>query len=122
MKKLLLIIVSLTTSFLVYANDGDYAVSKISPVLLKNAYAIKRADETILEVSSLNKVKLHEKFAVTVLNENGDPYAILYKQYDKLHSIESIEGTLYDANGKKLKTLKKSEVLDRSAISGISLY
>src|SRR5436190_5010380 len=116
------IIIALLTGIFAHAGDGDYAISKIPQDLLKNANAIKRMDETILEISSLNKVKWYQKFAVTVLNENGDQYAQLYRSYDKLRSVESIEGRLYDANGKKLKNLKKTDIQDLSGISEISLY
>jgi hypothetical protein len=122
MKKFCPIIILLLTSIAAEAGDGDYAVSKIPQDLLKSANAIKRMDETILEISSLNKVKLYQKFAITVLNENGDRYAQLYLHYDRLRSVESIEGRLYDANGKKLKNLKKTDIQDLSGISEISLY
>ena len=40
----------------------------------------------------------------------GDAYAQLEEYYDKLAAIKSIDGTLYDANGKKLKELKNKDV------------
>src|ERR1051326_2673459 len=121
MKKLFSILVFVITGFLLYANDGDYAVSKIPASLLKDAHVIKRMEEKIFEILSFNKVKIREKFALTILDENGDDYAILFRRYDKLRSVQSIEGRLYDANGKKLKSLKKGEIEDRSGVSGESL-
>src|SRR5215467_4245937 len=98
----------------VFAADGDYAVSKIPASLLKGAHVIKRMEEARLEIVSLSKVKMYQKYALTILDENGDDYAVLFEQYDKLSQVESIEGRLYDASGKKIRTLKKSEVQDRS--------
>lgn len=122
MKKLFSVLITLAAGSLsVYAGDGDYAVSRIPAQLLKNAHIVKRMEEIRLEISSLNKVKVYEKFAITVLDENGDPYAVLYRCYDKLRSIQSIEGRLYDANGKKLKSLKKGDIEDRSGVSEASL-
>jgi len=121
MKKLFSAIVLLANSAFLFAGDGDYAVSKISADLLKNAHVVKRMEERIFEISSLTKVKLYEKFAITVLDENGDDYAVLFRRYDKLRSIESIDGRLYDATGKKIKSLKKSEIEDRSGTSSESL-
>jgi len=111
----------LIIAVLLRANDGEYAVSKISPSLMKGAHVVKRMEEIRFEISSLNRAKLYEKFALTVLDENGDDYAVLFRRYDKLRSIESIEGRLFDANGNKLKSLKKGDVEDRSGVSGESL-
>lgn len=121
MKKLASMIIGFLHVFSLYASDGDYAVSKIPSSLLTNAHVIKRMEETRFEISSFNKTHLYEKYALTVLDENGDDYAVLFKRYDKLRSIQSIDGTLYDANGKKIKSLKKGEIEDRSGNSGESL-
>jgi hypothetical protein len=121
MKKLFFIMTLLVVKVSLFANDGDYAVSNIPPALLKNAHVVKRMEEQRFEISSLTRTRLYEKFALTILDENGDDYAILLRRYDKLRSIQSIEGRLYDANGKKIKSLKKGDVEDRSGVSGESL-
>lgn len=105
----------------VFAKDGDYAVSEIPTSLLKGAHVIKRMEEVRLEITSLSKVKMYEKYALTILDEDGDSYAVLFEHYDKLVKIESIEGRLYDENGKKIKNLKKSDVQDRSGVGEESL-
>ena len=38
----------------------------------------------------------------------------MHEEYDKFNSIESIDGALYDAQGKKLKSVKKSDISDES--------
>jgi hypothetical protein len=88
---------------------------------LKNAYVVKRSGEQRFEVISYTRARLYEKYAITVLDEQGDDYAMLYESYDKLRSIKSIEGKLYDANGKEIKSLKNKDIQDRSGVSGISL-
>ena len=104
-KRLTGIIVSLLSVLSSVGADGEYAVSKIQTDLLKNAHVIKRMEEIRYEVNSLTSTKLYKKYAITVLNENGDDFAHLYEHYDKLRSIKSIEGKLFDANGKELKSL-----------------
>ncbi len=121
MKKCFFIITLLAFSVKIFANDGNYAVSKIPSSLMKNAHVIKRMEEVKYEILSLNKAKLYQKFVLTILDENGDDYAVLFKRYDKLRSIQSIEGRLYDANGNKIKSLKKGDVEDKSGVSGESL-
>src|SRR5690242_17886903 len=114
MKNRILLLFSTVSSLIACANDGTYAVSKIPVALLKDAHVVKRMEEIRFEISSLTKAKLYRKFAVTVLDENGDDYAFFYAMYDKFRSIESVSGVLFDGNGNKLKSLKKGDVEDRS--------
>src|SRR5204862_4469795 len=51
----------------------------------------------------------------------GDDWAEFTASYDKLQEINSVEGTLYDANGKQLKRVKSKDVQDISAVSDYSL-
>jgi hypothetical protein len=103
------------------AADGEYAVSKIPQELLKNAHVIIRKEEQHIEMRNLEKMVLRNKYVITVLDEQGDQYAYLVEGYDKFTEIESIEGTLYDAAGRKIKSLKKSDIKDESATSEGSL-
>ena len=44
--------------------------------------------------------------------KRGIDLADLTEVYDKFNSIESIEGILYDAEGRRIKGLKKNEIKD----------
>ncbi|HEX4852096.1 MAG TPA: DUF3857 domain-containing protein, partial [Puia sp.] len=103
------------------AGNGDYAVSNIPAAILKNANIVKRTEEIRFEIVDVGKAREYHKYAITVLNENGDKEAIFEDYYDKLQSIESIDGTLFDATGKKLKSLKKSDIEDLSGTDNSSL-
>ncbi len=111
-------IVSLCTLFLLsqslWAGNGDYAVSKIPPALLKNAHAVKRMETLRFEVINTGEAVLRKKYAITVLDENGDRFAAFVEYYDKLHELKNIEGVLYDAEGRELKRLKNKQILDLS--------
>jgi len=110
------------TGMLAFAGDKtDYAISNIPSELLKNANVVVRWDETRFEVTDIDRARLTRRYAVTILNERGDDEAQFAADYDKLHSIESVEGTLYDASGKKVKSLKKSDLGDYSGTSGETL-
>src|SRR4030095_4075132 len=82
------------------AADGEYAVSKISPALLKGANAVLRFEEQRFEINSTKDAVLINHYVITILNENGDDLADLTEYYDKHRQIESVEGILYDANGR----------------------
>ena len=94
--------------------EGDYAVSKIPAALLKDANAVKRSERIIFEVKNIGEAILYKKYAITILNANGDNHAAFMEYYDKLHEIKNIEGILYDANGRELKKLRNKQILDLS--------
>jgi Domain of Unknown Function with PDB structure (DUF3857) len=103
------------------AGDGEYAVSRISPVLLKKADAVLRLEEMRFEINSTKEAVLRNHYVITILNENGDDWAEFAEYYDKHQQIESVEGVLYDANGKQLKRVKKKDLEDLSGVSDGSL-
>lgn len=118
------IIILLAIAFVccIQTHAGEpYAVSNISAALLKNANVVKRMEHQRFEIHSLTSTTLKYKYAFTILNENAEKWAQFVEHYDKLRKIVSIEGNLYDGNGKLLKKLKSKDIQDMSAVSDISL-
>lgn len=103
------------------AAEGDYAIANIPAALLKDANAVKRIEELRFEITDNNRAVLKHKVVYTILNENGDRWAFFHVGYDRLRSVESFDGTLYDATGKKIKSLKKGEIKDESGMDDASL-
>jgi len=103
------------------SEDNKYAVSKIEPSLLKGASAIKRYELVRFEIKDPGSAVYYYKTAITIFNENGEDHSGWYEGYDKFSTIRSVEGSLYDASGKKIKSLKSSEISDRSGTSEGSL-
>ncbi len=99
----------------------DYRVSAIPAELLKNAHAVVREQEVTVDIRSAGKYLVKEKMAITILDEAADDQASWSDYYSKLRSIEYVEGTLYDALGNKIRSLKKSEIKDFPLYDGISL-
>lgn len=120
-KKVIGAVVFLLTSWSVWAGEGEYAVSNISPELLKKANAVLRVEELNFEIINSGKAVFKNHYVITVLNENGDNWAQFYEYYDKHRKIEFIEGILYDASGKQLKKIKAKDVEDLSGVSDGSL-
>ncbi|MDQ3550602.1 MAG: DUF3857 and transglutaminase domain-containing protein [Bacteroidota bacterium] len=121
MIRLSLIIVAISAYCFTNAADIDYNVKNIPKELLQNANAVKRNEKISFEVHSLTSTTYKQKYAFTILNEKGDRFATFLEYYDKLNKINSIEGSLYDGNGKLIKKLKSKEVIDLSAVDDISL-
>jgi hypothetical protein len=108
-------------SLVATAGDVKYPVSSISGKLLKNADVVKRNEQIEYEIVSGKNAKLNYKYVITILNENGDKYAAFSEYYDKFRQIESIEGYLYDKDGKLVKKVKTKDLQDVSGVSNISL-
>ena len=121
MKRKLLIAAFSFAFFSAIAGEGEYAISKIPPALLKNANVVKRSEEERFELKNPGEAYYTHKYVLTILNENGDKYAGLLEVYDKFFEIRSIEGTLYDASGKEIKKLKNRDIQDQSAVGDGSL-
>lgn len=120
-RKLLFGAILLCGTHLLYAGEGDYAVGKIPAGLIKNANAIKRMETCRFEILALGKSRYYRKYALTILNENGARFAQEVISYNKLREIKSFEGTLFDENGKKIKSLRKSDIEDISGVDDGSL-
>jgi transglutaminase-like putative cysteine protease len=116
-KWLKVFILALSFSLRTTAGEGEYAVSKIAPALLKNANAVLRLEEQRFEIINLSKAVYKNHYVITVLNENGDYWAGFSEYYDKFQKIESIEGILYDASGNQLKKIKTRDAEDLSGVS-----
>jgi len=121
MRKFILIIACAASVICTYAGDGDYAVSKISPTLMKNANAVLRFEDIKFEMHSTKEAIETNHYVITILNENGDKWAEFAEYYDKLREINSVEGYLYDANGKELKKMKSKDLQDFSGRGESSL-
>jgi hypothetical protein len=86
----------------VWAADGNnYSVLNIPKELLKNANVVKRYEEIKFQIISLERSKGYKKIALTILNENAERYAAMHESYSRQYTISSIEGTLFNADGKK---------------------
>lgn len=111
---------SLLTSVL-FANNGDYAVSNIPAALLANANAVIRLEEERFNLVNEGEAISQRTFVVTILNENGDKFSGFFDYYNSFRDIRSVEGNLYDASGKKIRSLKKKDIQDLSGVSEGSL-
>jgi len=119
MKLLLNALVLIVFPFIGFAQNYDVA---LIPDSLKNdANVVVRNDVTEVHIKALDKTIIKHKYAITILNEDGARYSGYYNSYDNKSPLFDISGTLYDAQGKKLKTVKRKDIADVSAQDGFSL-
>lgn len=115
-----LLFIGLITVGLV-ATAQDYNVALIPDSLKTDADAVLRNQYTEVHIKSLEKTIVKHKYAITILNENGAEYAEYQNRYDTKSPLYDISGTLYDAMGKKLRTVKRKDIVDVSLQDGMSL-
>jgi len=102
-------------------SDIKYPASAIPEDLKKNADAVKRMEQREFQLLNSKEGVLHYRYAITILNENGDDLAEFSEYYDKFRRINDIDGSLYDASGKLIKKLKAKDIKDYSAVQSINL-
>ena len=77
--------------------------------------------DKVCEVSS-GKLVTTNYISIQINNRFGDSYAEISLPYSKINKISDVDAYIEDMDGKKIRDLKKSDIIDRSAISNISLY
>jgi len=120
MNKYFILIIS-SMFYLSCVAQNNYDVKLISAELLPHANVVTRMEEIRVEIKDAGKATIYNKYALTILNAAGDQAASFFEHYDQLISIQRIEGNLYDGAGKKVKSLKKSDLQDISGTSESSL-
>ena len=118
MKPLLLLLLPLLAGA---TDKPEYAVARIPEAMKANAYSVVRRHETVFTVKNPGEATERVRFVVTVLDPKGEDEAKAEVAYDKLRRVNELDGTLYDAVGKEIRKLRKSDVEDRSAVSAGSL-
>lgn len=123
-KKLFVVIVFLTAPITFAGGDDqpELAVTKMPLLLGLNADAVVRLDTRTFSVESPKRATDHVRRAVTIFTAKGREAGHCAVWYDRLRELKNLRGWLLDAEGRKIRELKNSDVNDYSAISGFSLY
>ena len=120
--QIIALLLGILATGMVRAGDNiGYSVLFIPKELLKNANSVCRMDEREFEIRNAGEAVYRHKFAITILNQNGAPYAEFVEFYDRFIDIRDISGTLYDANGAVVRKVKKKDIRDQSATGDQSL-
>lgn len=114
--RFLIIGLVMLTALFCHAQEGEYAVSRISPDLIKGANAVVRTDDSRFEILSPRETVLTNHYVITILNEAGEGMANFEEYYYKYRQIASLEGALYDASGKQIRKVKKKDFEDLSGV------
>lgn len=107
---------------LAFSQDKNLSILNISDDLKENANIIVRKNHKEINISSQNKMTTNEVIHITFLNELGWKNFGIGEYYDKSDKIKSIEAIVYNAIGKEIKKIKRSDFKDYSVADGFSVY
>jgi hypothetical protein len=107
--------------FPITAFTQNYSILFIPDSLQKNANSVVRINERKLQIKNPGKATIKHKWAITIFNEAAKDNAQYSNYYDKLHDLSDIKGTLYDAMGKEIRSIRKRDIQDQSSDDGFSL-
>ena len=100
----------------------NFATSLISEDLLKGSNSVIRESRTVLTLDSKERVTVNKYFAVTILNKKAENMAVMLFSFVNADKVNIKRISVYDANGKKIKSVKQSDIIDLSAGGEASLY
>jgi hypothetical protein len=115
----ILILLLLIFHFDSFAQVNKWDTAAIAPELRKDAYAVKRMEEIVLEVSDLDKMKLHVHRVETVLNEKGKQFLLFVQETDKFSNLDDIDIKVFDARGTLIKKYKEHDI---TAVVGVEAF
>ncbi len=100
----------------------NYPVAAIADSLKQNAHSVVRLYEEIFTVAETGYA-LHKVHSVTtVLDSRGQNNATVSVFHDKHVKIIDMEAVVYDATGKQVKRMKRTDISDVDYVSDFSLF
>lgn len=102
--------------------QANYDVAKIPTELKQNADAVIRNETQFLTVKDIKSAQLNYKIAITIFNQAANYLSKMEEIYDPFSNIYNIKAAIYDADGKKIKDYKSSDIKDQSLLSSFSIY
>jgi hypothetical protein len=121
MTRICCVLIFLFANAVVSRAGDDYSILSLPKELMKNANCVKRMESITYELRNPGEAVMVKRYAITVLNENGDRQAAFNESYDQFHEIRDIEGALFDMFGKQIKKVKGKEIMDLTGNDGSSL-
>jgi len=121
-KKISLCIVLLAIYALLPAKELKYPVSEIPAGLKENAHTVFRLYQQEIDIKSTKSVLVSVTDVRTILNKNGERNCYFKESYDSMNKISNLKGKVYDETGKQIRSLGFEDIVDRSGISGYSMY
>ncbi len=121
MNKLVLFFIVFFVPIISFSQE-DYSVDNIADSIKDNAGSVIRLSESVLTITSSSHAELREKKVITILHESHRQQSFFSESYNKFTKISRIKIIIYDKDGKKVKTVPKSDILDVTAFTQSALF
>lgn len=95
--------------------------STIPAELRQGVDAVIRLNKRSVEYHSPGRATIEVTRIITILNSNGLEHADFNLFYDSFRNYSNINGTIYDADGNRIRRLRSRDIDDRPASDGVSL-
>lgn len=102
--------------------NSRFPVDAIPRGLTENAGVVVRLSDYQLSLAGPGSLTLKCREVRTILRESGIAASRLEVGYNSLMKVSSISGTLYNASGVKIRSIRSEEIMDYSAFDGFSIY
>ena len=103
----------------ILAIDAQYSIFEI-PDSLMTGSAVIRKEASTLTVYSPKEYTFEYQAVITILQEDSDLTNLIVR-YGKYSKAKILHARIYDAHGREVRSIKKEEIDDRSAIDGFSV-
>jgi transglutaminase-like putative cysteine protease len=109
-----------------YAQGYDYlnpdpSITAINPELIDGANAVIRLYHRSYDIDEPGEARMRIKKMVTILNDDGLAHASIRIPYNSFSDVSRINGTVYDASGEEVRSIRNRDFEDESMISSFSL-
>ena len=121
MKKILFLFILCGVFTSSFSQSETLNISNIPDNLIQNASAVIRSENTEIEMSDYDNLKVKYHKTVTILNKHSNEDALVV-HYDDFKKVSKINAEIYDAFGTLIRIIKKNEVQDIAAVDGFSIY
>lgn len=105
-----------------YSQKPEYLSLLIPENLTKNADAVVRLDQMVVDILAQDNMLLKSKRVVTVLNKKGNRHLHAFAGYSNSRKLKYVKAIIYDAFGNEIKKIKEKDFIDVSSVSGSTLY
>ncbi len=100
----------------------DLARQPIAAELSTDANAVIRLAENTVDVKSAAEMHVRHRRIVTIQHKNGLSHMGAYIPYDQSVKNLKVSGAIFDAQGRRIKRIKKGDLNDVSATSGGTVF
>lgn len=120
MRSFLVVFLACFMPAIVFASKDEvpeYNAAAIPTAMVTDAHAVVRSSTTKIKINSPTDIRWYEKVVCTILDDKGYKHAVLDEHFTNLFKVTSVSGTLYDAGGNEIKSLKSRDVKEEAIMS-----